>query len=717
MRVILHVAEKNDAAKTIAGHLSGGQMVRKEGRSVYNKIYEFSYSLFGQQCTHRMTSVSGHLMNYEFTGAYKKWHTCDPESLFSCPILKIVPENMKKIKLTLEQQSRSADKLVIWTDCDREGENIGQEIISVCTSIKPNLDVYRARFSEMTGASITRACNNLVRLDDALSEAVEARQELDFRIGCAFTRFQTMHLQRQFSQHVSNVVSYGACQFPTLGFVVQRYKEVQAFIPETFHRIKVSIEVEGGETEFLWERGRLFRQDVCLVLYSICLENPTATVVAVDSRPKSKWRPLPLETVEFEKVASRKLGMNAQTAMKIAESLYSRGIISYPRTETNKFPKSMDLRSLAALHTSHPDWGNFAQGVVERGPNPRQGNKTDEAHPPIHPTKCVSNLSGDEKKVYEYVSRHFLACLSADARGTETTATIDIAGERFTAKGLIILEKNYLLVFVYEKWNAKLLPQLQQGQQFQPSSLEMVDGQTTAPPLLSESDLIGLMERHGIGTDATHAEHIETIKTRSYVGLTPDKRFIPGQLGMGLVDGYDSMTFDIGLSKPAMRAETERQLGLIAQGQKTRGEVVAEMLQLYKEVYQKAVREVSTLDSKLHDYFGTGGGGGRGGGGGGGGDGGGGGGGGGGNGGGPGGGGGNDGDGPGGDESTGGGFRVDVVKLMTCRSCKSGDVTLRTTQKGTRMAGCSAFPECTASLFFPSSVTKYHVCNTRRAPG
>ena len=95
----------------------------------------------------------------------------------------------------------------------------------------------------------------------------------------------------------------------------------------------------------------------------------------------------------------------------------------------------MDLRSLTALHTSHPDWGTFAQGVVERGPNPRQGNKTDEAHPPIHPTKCVSNLSGDERKVYEYVSRHFLACLSADARGTETTATIDIAGERFTAKG------------------------------------------------------------------------------------------------------------------------------------------------------------------------------------------------------------------------------------------------------------------------------------------
>ena len=71
-----------------------------------------------------------------------------------------------------------------------------------------------------------------------------------------------------------------------------------------------------------------------------------------------------------------------------------------------------------------------------------------------------------------------------------------------------------------------------------------VEGETSAPPLLTEADLIGLMETHGIGTDATHAEHIETIKTRGYVGLTPDNRFIPGQLGMGLVDGSEPTSLD-----------------------------------------------------------------------------------------------------------------------------------------------------------------------------
>ena len=239
MRTVLHVAEKNDAAKTIASILSAGSSIRREGKSKYNKLYTFNFN----NSLNVMTSVSGHMMNYEFVGEYRKWQSCDPVSLFTCPIEKIVPENMLNIKLTLEQQSRKAHKLVIWTDCDREGENIGQEIVDVCIRSHSNLDVYRARFSEMTQRSIFHAVSNLVRLDTALSEAVEARQELDFRIGCAFTRFQTLHLRKRFASHINAVVSYGACQFPTLGFVVERYKEAQAFIPEEFHKIKVKIDV------------------------------------------------------------------------------------------------------------------------------------------------------------------------------------------------------------------------------------------------------------------------------------------------------------------------------------------------------------------------------------------------------------------------------------------------------------------------------------------
>jgi DNA topoisomerase-3 len=129
---------------------------------------------------------------------------------------------------------------------------------------------------------------------------------------------------------------------------------------------------------------------------------------------------------------------------------------------------------------------------------------------------------------------------------------------QFVGHGLIILERNYLDVYPYDKWSDKELPDFHEGQTFRPTRIEMIESQTSPPSLLTEADLISLMEKHGIGTDATHAEHIETIKQRMYVGVQGDGKFVPGQLGMGLVEGYDAMGF--AMSKPHLRAELEADL-------------------------------------------------------------------------------------------------------------------------------------------------------------
>lgn len=135
-------------------------------------------------------------------------------------------------------QVRSCGALIIWTDCDREGENIGYEIIDVCRSLKPNIPVYRAKFSEITAASIKRALQNIGQPDERQSQAVDVRSELDLRIGAAFTRFQTLRYQSVFPTQVDGLVSYGSCQIPTLGFVARRFMEVEKFIPQPFWKIK-----------------------------------------------------------------------------------------------------------------------------------------------------------------------------------------------------------------------------------------------------------------------------------------------------------------------------------------------------------------------------------------------------------------------------------------------------------------------------------------------
>ncbi|XP_055920463.1 DNA topoisomerase 3-alpha isoform X2 [Eupeodes corollae] len=594
----LNVAEKNDAAKTIAGLLSNGSARRREGLSVYNKIYEFETPVRGNNSKMVMTSVSGHLLGAEFLVSYKNWKNCDPLQLFDAPIRRTCIEDYLPIKKTLEREIKSCQGLIIWTDCDREGESIGFEIIEVCRAIKPNITVYRAKFSEITTAAVRRALANLEQPNKFLDNAVTARSELDLRTGAALTRLQTMRLQRLFPEKIANkLISYGSCQIPTLGFVVERYKEVEAFVSEPFWKIKVTHEIDDLTVEFNWARNRLFDKETCEDYLMLCLADPKAKVENVTTKPKNKWRPTPMDTVDMEKLGSRKLKLSAKETMTIAEKLYTQGIISYPRTETNMFSKEIDLRNLVEQHVTHSDWGQFASRILEWGPNPRNGNKTDQAHPPIHPTKMVTHLNGNEGRVYELIVRHFLACVSKDATGSETVVNIDIASEKFNATGLCIYERNYLDVYVYDKWNAKQIHKYEVGQIFDPTEISMQEGATTAPPLLTEADLIALMEKHGIGTDATHADHINTIKERGYIGEADRGCLVPGVIGMGLFEAYDAM--ELVLAKPMLRAEFESDLKKICLGQKDPKLVLQEQIHKYKEAYKVMISKITAMDEKI----------------------------------------------------------------------------------------------------------------------
>ncbi|KAF4519848.1 hypothetical protein B566_EDAN017439 [Ephemera danica] len=431
-----------------------------------------------------------------------------------------------------------------------------------------------AKFSQITATAIHQAMARLVQPDENVSNAVEVRGELDLRIGAAFTRFQTLRLQSIFPAALANeTISYGS-------------------FTHTIDEVTV---------QFRWSEDHLFDQIAVQVIFDKCEENPTATVEKVESRPKSKWRPLPLDTVELEKLASRKLRITAAEAMRVAENLYSSGLISYPRTETNIFPKDLALAPLVEMQVNDPNWGDFAQRVLEDGPNPRQGKKSDQAHPPIHPTKYANNLNGTAQRLYELVVRHFLACCSKDAKGQETKVQLDIADEKFHASGLMVLERNYLDVYIYEKWSDSEIHLYEVGEQFMPTTLEIKQGETSPPSLLTEADLIALMEKHGIGTDATHAEHIEKIKHRNYVALHDNQYFVPCQLGIGLAEGYDNMGFN--MVKPYLRAELESDLKKICEGMKNPQAVLQDQIRKYKALFVEANQQAQKIDVAVEKYL------------------------------------------------------------------------------------------------------------------
>ncbi|CAO2653158.1 Nn.00g025690.m01.CDS01 [Neocucurbitaria sp. VM-36] len=653
MARVLCVAEKPSIAKAVANHL-GGQTRAENVRGVQwvkNYKFDFRFQQWGQ-CSVTFTCVAGHIVAQDFHERFKKWHSCQPAALFEAPIESSIAHDKKAVASNIESQARYASILFIWTDCDREGEHIGTEIRDIALKANPNMQVWRARFSNIERAHVIQASQNPIRLDEAQAQAVSARIELDLRLGAAFTRMQTLALQNMIPQQGEErgkLISYGSCQFPTLGFVVDRYLRVRSFVPEPFWYINVTHRKDEIDVKFNWRRGHLFDRMAVVIIFERCLLSKVAKVIKTAKKPTKKWKPLPLTTVELQKMGSRFLRMTSQDVMKVAEDLYTKGWISYPRTETDQFDRGMDLRTIVSRQTQDGRWGPFAQSLMNGGfSQPRSGRNNDKAHPPIHPVNYVAptQLNESERRVYEFVVRRFLACCSEDATGEATDVEINYGTEIFHVHGLTVIARNYLDVYPYDRWeSSRQLPQYTVGETFEPTEANMLDGKTTAPGYLTEPELIALMDANGIGTDATMAEHIAKIKDREYViarssaggtaaggngvsrgrgrgrgsgarggrggaavaqngggGTSGVQEFIPTTLGVALIEGYDNVGFETSLSKPFLRKEMEVQMKAICEGRTTRNDVVQQNLEQYRAVFNRTVQQINVLKSAVTKY-------------------------------------------------------------------------------------------------------------------
>lgn len=605
---VLCVAEKNSIAKEVARILGGGRTRTRDTGCRYVKNYDFSCQLAGQQCTVTMTAVLGHITTVDFDAAHA-WGKCPPGRLFEAPLVTRLAEDSeqrsRKIRDNIRKEARAADQLMIWTDCDREGEYIAWEIANAAHEGNARLAVaaaWRAVFSHLEEAHIVQAARAPQRIDMQQVEAVQCRMEFDLRVGVLFTRFLTNTYKAQNLVGVKDVVSYGTCQFPTLSFVVDRYLRVKSFTVEPFWYISM-VALQGQKVTFSWARNHLFDKLFVAILYQRLFDAPPPLVSKVEAKPQSKWRPLPLTTVELQKCCARNFRMPAKTALDAAEQLYTAGFISYPRTETDQFPQLMDLRLYVGKQTQDTRWGQYAAALLsDKFSHPRSGRNNDGAHPPIYPVKYanVDSLRGAQKNVYEFIVRHFLACCSHDAKGRQTKVEVAWGSERFHAQGLDVYERNFLDVYPYVKWSSsEQLPTFKEGDQVNVHLCKLKEGKTSPPEYMTEPELIALMDANGIGTDATIAEHIDKIILRNYIVREKKGRLellIPTTLGVSLIQGFDAVLADrISLSKPFLRRALEAYLKRIVSGEIDKGHVVAQLLPHYKEAFLESNRKANVI--------------------------------------------------------------------------------------------------------------------------
>ena len=226
-----------------------------ETRGSSPRTHEFRAVFEGQLATFKVSSVLGHVFNLDFAPAYRDWDGCDPSELWEAPLVR-VPTSGSVLK-TLREEGKGCDVLILFLDCDREGEAIAQEVMNVVAS-EASQRVLRARFSAVTPRDIERAMLTLGEPDALAADAVGARQELDLRVGVAFTRFATRHFQGKYAGLDATTLSYGPCQTPTLGFVVRRCDEIANFQPEPFFVLEARATLSGETCDLEWQRGECF---------------------------------------------------------------------------------------------------------------------------------------------------------------------------------------------------------------------------------------------------------------------------------------------------------------------------------------------------------------------------------------------------------------------------------------------------------------------------
>jgi DNA topoisomerase-3 len=573
-------------------------------------VHEYQGRFGGQSSSFKFTAVTGHVLSIDFLPEFNNWDAVKPIELFKAATQKSEANPKARMCRHLREEAKGCDAVVLWLDCDREGENICFEVLD---EVKPALNrprhkdkqtVFRAFFSAITQKEIKRAMETLGHPNRDESLSVDARQELDLRMGCAFTRFQTRYFQGKYGDLDSSLISYGPCQTPTLGFCVDRHDHIQGFQPEPFWVIDARVCYRGSLVSLNWGRVRLFDHEVAAVFLDSLKGCGTAKVTAVVKKEKSRPRPVGLNTVELMRGCSAGLGMGPHHAMQIAERLYLKGYISYPRTETTAYSETFDLREALEVQVASPVWGEAARDLLRDSMQRPHAGRDVGDHPPITPVQLAreDHLSGDEWRVYDLVARHFIATLSPDLRYLQTTIHWLIGAESFKSSGKHVTDPGFTRVMHWlSPTEEEFAPDVETGLEVRVDTCKLSEHQTSAPTYLTESELITLMEKHRIGTDASIPVHINNICERNFVKVGPGRTLVPTTLGIVLVHGY--LKIDPELVLPTMRATVEQQLNLIATGQANFHEVLDHTVSAFEEKFAFFASKIERMDELFEVSF------------------------------------------------------------------------------------------------------------------
>ena len=428
-----------------------------------------------------------------------------------------IPADKRKVVTELRAQAKKSEAVWLASDEDREGEAISWHLAEVL-GLDPK-ETRRIVFHEITKPAILSAIEHPRHIDLNLVDAQQARRVLDRLVG--------FKLSPVLWRKVRPSLSAGRVQSVAVRLIVEREREIQQFKPESSYRVTAVFEVpasNGNITLLKAELNKRFAtRDEAQAFLEKC-KKATFTIDAITTRPTKRNPAPPFTTSTLQQEAARKLGFPVAVTMRVAQSLYESGLITYMRTD------SMNLSDLC-LNSCGPVISSLmGDEYHQRRTYHTHSKGAQEAHEAIRPTDMNrQTIEGDtrEQRLYELIWKRTIACQMADAKLERTTVNIAVSetDEMFQATGEVVRFDGFLRVYREsqgddENANAdesKLLPPMNEGEALQRREVVAQQRFSQQPARYTEASLVHKMEELGIGRPSTYAPTISTIQNREYV--------------------------------------------------------------------------------------------------------------------------------------------------------------------------------------------------------
>ena len=482
-----------------------------------------------------------------------------------------------------------SEQIVVATDAGREGELIFRYLYHYIGCSTPFVRLW---ISSLTDKAIREGLRNLENGSkyDNLFLAAKARSESDWLVGINGTQALTIAAGH-------GTYSVGRVQTPTLGMVCERYWENRRFTPEAFWQLHFAVDGSSDGTVKFSSSEKWKEKEPATALYNKVKEAGTATVTKVERKEKTEETPLLFDLTTLQKEANAKHGFTAEQTLEIAQKLYEKKLVTYPRTGSRYIPDDVfaEIPKLLAFIGAMPEWKGKVQAKAQPARRSVDGSKVTDHHALLVTGEKPLFLSKEDNTVYQMIAGRMIEAFSEKCVKNTTTVTAECAGAEFTVKGCVIRQAGWRAVHGEEDKEEISIPDWQEDDTLTLKGCSITEGKTKPKPLHTEATLLSAMETAGkeieddalrqalkdcgIGTPATRAAIIETLFKRGYMERCK-KSLVPTEKGLALYSVVKTMR----IADVALTGEWEKELARIE-----RGELPADTFRKEIEAYTREI--------------------------------------------------------------------------------------------------------------------------------